>query len=121
VPSFHGRISLVREKNSDVIVVKEILDRANERILWFNLPILKYHDEHPRKGAARTETKRRATPQERPRKVLAEPITDDVRKSAKGAGKRPNCTGSFFPECCLGIDSSPDVEDIIVREKRGMI
>jgi AcrR family transcriptional regulator len=120
-------VSLIREKNYDSIVVKEILDRANvgrstfyshfrdkddllvsgiqhilgspqskklhptakpyEKIIWFSVPILQFHDEHRHAAEAGMGPRGRAVAHEHLRQVLAELIADDVRKGPQGRQK----------------------------------
>lgn len=127
--------SLIREKPYDLIVVKEILDRANvgrstfythfrdkdellassihdmirsvhttdfpasgksyEKIISFSLPVFEHIYQHRKTGTAKMGTRGRAIIHEHLQRVIAELITDDVRKYLQG---RRKTAGQIPPE-----------------------
>ena len=54
---------------------------STERLIWFSLPIFDHHDRHKHAGEVRIGPRGRAVLHEHLRKVLAELIAGDVRKS----------------------------------------
>jgi AcrR family transcriptional regulator len=67
--------------------------KGYEKIIQFSLPIFEYHDRHRHTGVAKMGAKGRAIIHEHLQKVIADLITEDVRKALqsrrKAAGQIP--------------------------------
>jgi AcrR family transcriptional regulator len=67
--------------------------KGYEKIIRFSLPIFEYHDRHRHTGVAKMGAKGRAIIHEHLQKVIADLITEDVRKALqsrrKAAGQIP--------------------------------
>jgi AcrR family transcriptional regulator len=58
-----------------------------DQLTWFSLPILEHHDQHRRTGEARMGRKARVVLHEHLRRVIAELLRDEFRKSATASPK----------------------------------
>ena len=69
--------------------------KGSERIIWFSLPIFVYLYRHRRTGESRMGTRSRALIHEHLRRVIAELISDEVRKECQ---ERHQAAGQISPD-----------------------
>jgi len=69
--------------------------KGSERIIWFSLPIFVYLYRHRRTGEARMGTRSRALIHEHLRRVIADLISEEVRKECQ---ERRQAAGQISPD-----------------------
>ena len=72
--------------------------KGSERIIWFSLPIFVYLYRHRRTGESRMGTRSRALIHEHLRRVIAELISDEVRKECQ---ERHQAAGQISPDLLI--------------------